>query len=192
MRPNTESWGQSVREYEAARLAADVCDGSTFMDRVLCVDLVGRTSSQDGHSVDGDPKSSVFVGNLDFGSKEEDLRVFFETLVTGERGSPADNDEQDGDVKLPMWVTRVRIVRDKESQLGKGFAYVQFAVGVSFHHSFAQITYRPSRTDNVLMRFWRWKKQSSNSPNASCVYNAAKHFQEDVVPLVRPPREPRT
>lgn len=28
MRPNTESWGQSVREYEAA----DVCDGSTFMD----------------------------------------------------------------------------------------------------------------------------------------------------------------
>ncbi len=182
----------SLDPYEAARLAAEVCNGSTFMDRVLRVDLVGGTSSPDrGDSVDGDPKSSVFVGNLDFGSKEEDLRVFFETLVTGERGPPADNDEQDGDVKLPMWVTRVRIVRDKESQLGKGFAYVQFAVGV-FHHSFAQITYRPSRTDNVLMRFWRWKKQSSNSPNASCVYNAAKHFQEDVVPLVRPPREPRT
>ncbi|SJL12643.1 uncharacterized protein ARMOST_16072 [Armillaria ostoyae] len=99
------------------------------MDRVLRVDLVGRTSSQDrGDSVDGDPKSSVFVGNLDFGSKEEDLRVFFEKLGTGERGPPADNDEQDGDVKKsPMWVTRVRIVRDKESQLGKGFAYVQFA-----------------------------------------------------------------
>ncbi|PBK97179.1 hypothetical protein ARMGADRAFT_1026761 [Armillaria gallica] len=119
----------SLDPYEAARLAADVCNGSTFMDRVLRVDLVGGTSSQDrGDSVDGDPKSSVFVGNLDFGSKEEDLRVFFETLVTGERGPPADNDEQDGDVKKsPMWVTRVRIVRDKESQLGKGFAYVQFA-----------------------------------------------------------------
>ncbi|KAK0504413.1 hypothetical protein EDD18DRAFT_1133573 [Armillaria luteobubalina] len=115
--------------YEAARFAADVCNGSTFMDRVLRVDLVSRTNSQDrGDSVDGDPKSSVFVGNLDFGSKEEDLRVFFETLVTGERGPPANNDEQDRDVKkLPMWVTRVRIVRDKESQLGKGFAYVQFA-----------------------------------------------------------------
>ncbi|KAK0221430.1 hypothetical protein IW262DRAFT_1447863 [Armillaria fumosa] len=114
--------------YEAARLAVDVCNGSTFMDRVIRVDLVSRTNSQDrGDSVDGDPKSSVFVGNLDFGSKEEDLRVFFETLVTGERGPP-NNNEQDGDVKkLPMWVTRVRIVRDKESQLGKGFAYVQFA-----------------------------------------------------------------
>ncbi len=124
MRPNTESWGQSVREYEAARLAADVCDGSTFMDRVLCVDLVGRTSSQDGHSVDGDPKSSVFVGNLDFGSKGENLRVFFGTPITGKRGPPDDNDEQDGDVKkLSMWVTRVRIVRDKESQLGEVFAY---------------------------------------------------------------------
>ncbi|KAK0187648.1 hypothetical protein F5146DRAFT_1059922 [Armillaria mellea] len=115
--------------YEAARLAADVCNGSTFMDRVLRVDLVGKTNSESrGDSVDGDPKSSVFVGNLDFGSKEEDLRVFFETLVTGERGPPVANDEQDGDVKKsPMWVTRVRIVRDKESQLGKGFAYVQFA-----------------------------------------------------------------
>ncbi|KAK0487853.1 hypothetical protein IW261DRAFT_1450398 [Armillaria novae-zelandiae] len=114
--------------YEAARLAADVCNGSTFMDRVLRVDLVGRTNFQDGgDSVDGDPKSSVFVGNLDFGSKEEDLRVFFETLVTGERGPPANSNEKDGDVKkLSMWVTRVRIVRDKESQLGKGFAYVQF------------------------------------------------------------------
>ncbi|KAK0202188.1 hypothetical protein DFS33DRAFT_1276945 [Desarmillaria ectypa] len=115
--------------YEAARLAADVCNGSTFIDRVLRVDLIGRTGAQrHGDSVDGDPKSSVFVGNLDFGSKEEDLRVFFEMLVTGERGLPALNDEQDGDVKKsPTWVTRVRIVRDKETQLGKGFAYVQFA-----------------------------------------------------------------
>ncbi len=83
------------------------------------MDLVGRTSSQDGHSVDSD-----FVGNLDFGSKGENLRVFFGTPITGKRGPPADNDEQDGDVKKsPMWMTRVRIVRDKESQLGEVFAY---------------------------------------------------------------------
>ncbi|KAK0457413.1 uncharacterized protein EV420DRAFT_1629835 [Desarmillaria tabescens] len=120
--------------YEAARLAADVCNGSTFMDRVLRVDLIGRTGTQgQGDSVDGDPKSSVFVGNLDFGSKEEDLRVFFETLVTEERGPPTGDDDQDGDVKKSLtWVTRVRIVRDKETQLGKGFAYVQFTVSASF------------------------------------------------------------
>ncbi|KAG7445534.1 uncharacterized protein BT62DRAFT_932633 [Guyanagaster necrorhizus] len=115
--------------YEAARLAADLCNGSTFMDRVLRVDLVGRMDTHShGDPFDGDPKSSIFVGNLDFGSKEDDLRVFFETLVTGERGLPAGNDEQDGDAKkTSTWVTRVRIVRDKETQLGKGFAYVQFA-----------------------------------------------------------------
>ncbi|KAF8917378.1 hypothetical protein CPB85DRAFT_1374198 [Mucidula mucida] len=61
---------------------------------------------------------SVFVGNLDFASKEEDLRVFFEGVMSAERGPPPEGS---------TWVTRVRIVRDRETQLGKGFAYVQFS-----------------------------------------------------------------
>ena len=32
----------------------------------------------------------------------------------------------------PTWVTRVRIVRDRETQLGKGIGYVQFAVSFTF------------------------------------------------------------
>jgi nucleolar protein 12 len=106
--------------YEAARLAATKCDGMLFMERMIRVDVVRKAEHRD---VDGDPKLSVFVGNIDFESKEEDLRVFFEAAVSSERGPRGDG--SDG---KSSWVTRVRIVRDKDTQLGKGFAYVQFAV----------------------------------------------------------------
>lgn len=69
-----------------------------------------------------DPKKSLFVGGLDYAAKEEDVRVFFEELVKAERGA---NKEGSG-----KWVTGVRIVRDKETQLGKGFGYVHFAVRI--------------------------------------------------------------
>ncbi|RDB14824.1 Nucleolar protein 12 [Hypsizygus marmoreus] len=123
--------------YEAARLAVRKCDGSLFMDRMIRVDLVGKKKIPGGDGNEGDvglletdPKSSVFVGNLDFASKEEDLRVFFEGVVSAERGPPplAPDGEEDRSVKKPTsWVTRVRVVRDKDTQLGKGFAYIQFA-----------------------------------------------------------------
>jgi nucleolar protein 12 len=123
--------------YEAALLAKEQCDGSLFMERMLRVDIASKRAPalKDGGKqstvVDGNPKLSVFVGNLDFGCKEEDLRVFFESVVSGERGLPReDKDESIGTKKT--WVTRVRVVRDQETQLGKGFAYVQFAVCIWF------------------------------------------------------------
>lgn len=64
------------------------------------------------------------MGGLDYAAKEEDVRVFFEELVKAERGA---NKEGGG-----KWVTGVRIVRDKETQLGKGFGYVHFAVSMIF------------------------------------------------------------
>lgn len=113
--------------YEAARLATEKCDGSMFMERMIRVDHVGKRGGKIGEGpIDGDPKMSVFVGNLDFASKEEDLRIFFEGVVSSEKGPP---DE------FQTWVTRVRIVRDKETQLGKGFAYVQFSVCRSVYPS---------------------------------------------------------
>lgn len=123
--------------YEAACVATAKCDGSVFMDRVVRVDLVGKKdrSGKDGElgGVETDPKLSVFVGNLDFASKEEDLRVFFDGVISAERGPPesndGDDDEENETVRKPKtWVARVRVVRDKETQLGKGFAYVQFVV----------------------------------------------------------------
>ncbi len=87
----------------------------------------------------GDPKCTVFVGSLDFASHEEDLRTFFEGVVSAERGprSAVADSGSDGEAgatstdgpgaKPKTWVTRVRIVRDKDTLLGKGIAYVQFA-----------------------------------------------------------------
>lgn len=142
--------------YEAAKKAAELCDGSVFLERTLRVDMDGKTAEPDARDesasgLPGDPRTTLFVGNLDFASKEEDLRVFFEGLVSAERGPPKeseheheheddeddeDEDEEDNEAKssgtkvakLRTWVKRVRIIRDKDTQLGKGFAYVQFVV----------------------------------------------------------------
>ncbi|KDQ33347.1 hypothetical protein PLEOSDRAFT_1032576, partial [Pleurotus ostreatus PC15] len=106
--------------YEAALLAAKEADGTTFMERIIRVDVAEKSSSPSLRETMGDPRLSIFVGNLDFASTEQDLRVYFEGVVATERGPPPESDKES------TWVTRVRIVRDKDTQLGKGFAYVQF------------------------------------------------------------------
>lgn len=124
--------------FEATRLAIKKCNGTMFLDRMLRADTVVKRSTLESpfdstllSSVNSDPKLTVFVGNLDFASKEEDLRVFFEGIVTAERGFPDAEGSHDGD-KPKCWVTRVRMIRDKDTQLGKGFAYVQFSVRTLF------------------------------------------------------------
>ncbi|KAN0074721.1 hypothetical protein V8E55_011770 [Tylopilus felleus] len=119
--------------FEAARLATERCNGTVFLHRMLRVDAVVKRSTTEGFSHStvlssaiGDPKLTIFVGNLDFASKEDDLRVFFEGIVSAERGPPDVEGSQEGD-KPNCWVTRVRTIRDKDTQLGKGFAYVQFS-----------------------------------------------------------------
>ncbi|KAG6845027.1 hypothetical protein H0H93_016269, partial [Arthromyces matolae] len=81
---------QTLNPYEAAVKAVKACDGTLLLERVIRVDLVGKKKGIVGLKEGGegdpqlvliegtDPKSSVFVGNLDFASKEEDLRAFFE------------------------------------------------------------------------------------------------------------------
>ena len=123
--------------FEAVQFAIEKCNGTVFMDRMLRVDAIsGPTSLTNTASINpaiGDPKLTVFVGNLDFASKEDDLRVFFEGLINVERGPPTNESSPDG-AKPKAWVTRVRMIRDRDTQLGKGIAYVQFAVGSSHMH----------------------------------------------------------
>lgn len=117
--------------YEAAKVAVRECDGTIFEGKTIRVDSVKKSGTGDSSGEGlGDPKLSIFVGNLDFASKEEDLRAFFETLVTNERGARphAQGSADEGETWSSRWVTRVRVVKDKDTQLGKGFAYVQFTV----------------------------------------------------------------
>jgi len=128
--------------YEAAVGAASKADGSLFLERMIRVDLVGKNKSRKPNTdsdqpalLEEDPRLSVFVGNLEFASKEEDLRAFFEGTLATERGPPLPPNEDDAgdtaDSTKPLtWVTRVRIIRDKDTQLGKGFAYIQFSVSL--------------------------------------------------------------
>ncbi|KAH9065193.1 hypothetical protein EDB87DRAFT_1679701 [Lactarius vividus] len=119
------AYGGELAPDEAAKTAIVVLDNSPFMGHTLRADTLG-----DGV---GDPKCTVFVGSLDFASHEEDLRTFFEGVVSAERGprsavaDSGSDDEAGAETKPKTWVTRVRIVRDKDTLLGKGIAYVQFA-----------------------------------------------------------------
>jgi nucleolar protein 12 len=139
--------------YEAAKAAVEKCDGTVFMERMIRVDVVvGREAVERGNEGKegvGDPKLAVFVGNLDFASKEEDLRVFFEGVVSTERGPPPLKEDEEGVKRPNTWVARVRIVRDKETQLGKGFAYIQFSVGFLFYFGFQRLMGRKYRTGSA-------------------------------------------
>jgi nucleolar protein 12 len=91
-------------------------NGSTFMGRTIRVDSAYSSGEKHTWLPNGmDSKCSLFVGGVDYAAKDEELRVFFDELVKAERGPG-------------RWVTGVRLVRDKETQLGKGFGYVHFAV----------------------------------------------------------------
>ena len=106
--------------FEAAKLLVARGDGSTFMNRTLRMDLA-RPPEEGGAATHGfDPHFTIFVGSLDLTAHEEDLRAYFESVVVAEQGPPPED--------IKSWVQGVRVIRDKDTQLGKGFAYVKFAV----------------------------------------------------------------
>ena len=67
-----------------------MADGTLFLERIIRVDLVGFRKNDEAGSSDTDRKHSVFVGNLDFASKEE---FFSEGLTTSSRCLPPPSNE---------------------------------------------------------------------------------------------------
>lgn len=128
--------GTDLETMEPSKIAAavvELLDGTQFEGRTLRVDHVAAPTNDHGNTAVRDPASTVFVGNLEFTANEEDLRVFFETLLTAEMGPPSDDSkskeaESEEHQRMPHWVSSVRIIRDKDTQLGKGFGYVRFTV----------------------------------------------------------------
>lgn len=87
-------------EEEARRALA--ANGRELHERHLRVDLAASAGQAAGYAR---AASSVFVGNLPFACDEEELRAHFAACGR---------------------VASVRVVRDRETGLGKGFAYVSF------------------------------------------------------------------
>lgn len=112
--------------YAAASAIALKADGSQFLNRTLRIDIAVPTSKDSGS---WEPKKTIFVGNLDYSTKEEDIRTLFDSLMIQERGPMGiqlENTNTDGSKN--GWVHTVRVIRDPNTQLGKGFAYVRFWV----------------------------------------------------------------
>ncbi|KAG8969538.1 hypothetical protein FRC03_001977 [Tulasnella sp. 419] len=141
--PPSSKTAEAMHPAEVAKLVVEGANGTLFMERTIRVDFAERKGAKPSGTAKDDMKRTIFVGNLDFEATEETLRTFFETTVKAERGDPPDGDEghesrvdleeEEGDAartssnkSAPRWVTHVRVVRDKDTQLGKGFAYVQF------------------------------------------------------------------
>lgn len=69
-----------------------------------------------------DTDSTIFIGNLPFSVNEEDLRKHFTNLQKTPSESETSHLPRAGD-----GILNVRIIRDKETYLGKGIAYVMFS-----------------------------------------------------------------
>ena len=108
---------------EGVGRAVEALNGSVWEGKHLRVDNVGNPGVKDH-------KRCVFVGNLPFDVQDEDVWSTFERC---------------GEIEF------VRIVRDKKTNIGKGFGYVQFKVP-SIH---AHVCPRPLTYDRTVIQWIR-------------------------------------
>ena len=112
----------------AAREAVRKLNGTVVLERHLRVDGVA-------HPTATDHRRCVFVGNLGFVDDESAIKA----AEDQEKGVEKPRKKKEpADVEEGLWrqfgkvgvVESVRVVRDKTTRVGKGFAYVQFKVRI--------------------------------------------------------------
>jgi nucleolar protein 12 len=86
-------------------VAALKANNTVVEEKHIRVDRVGATATRA-------LKRSVFLGNVPFDAKEEEVRAHFASVMEG------------GDAAIEA----VRLVRDPETQVGKGFGFVLLVV----------------------------------------------------------------
>ena len=183
-----------MNPYEAATQVIAQGNNSLFQDRHLRLDAVRPTldgiakiAAAEGKSTlparreiwtaGRDVKNSLFVGNLDAAAKEEDLRLFFEALVQKERG-----EEPVGG----RYVVDVRIIRDRETQMAKGFGYIAFNVSLAvillrFGPPWLMIPrFRlrsTHRNEKVLTRSWLSHRPNYDTRSETFVFSRARPYR---------------
>ncbi|KAJ7721454.1 hypothetical protein B0H16DRAFT_1602428 [Mycena metata] len=110
--------------YTVALHIARAANASEFMERTLRVDVCARqeglaAGDAEGTGAQGDPKLSIFIGNLDFASREDDVREFFEGVVAAERGPASESEDGSG-----RWVQNVRLIRTARRSSGRALECV--------------------------------------------------------------------
>lgn len=135
---NTSESGQpetevtSLSAQQLAKLVSEKSDGTNFMGHVLRCDLAGtrypgQSGSSEGQVVSVDEqRRTLYIGGLDFTEQEDGIRKAVEARLIDEKDGPP---PEGG-----TWVERVRVVRDKGTALGKGFAYVLLKASLQLCH----------------------------------------------------------
>ncbi|KAL8851421.1 MAG: hypothetical protein Q9221_003692 [Calogaya cf. arnoldii] len=144
----------------AAREAVKRLNGTTVLDRHLLIDSIA-------HPRKTDHRRCVFVGNLGFVDDDSQINA-----AQAEQGNQKPRKKKEpSDIEEGLWrqfgkagsVESVRVVRDANTRVGKGFAYVQFENENAVEKALAFHEKRfPPLLPRVL-RITRAKKMTKNS-----------------------------
>ncbi|KAL8799977.1 MAG: hypothetical protein Q9182_005514, partial [Xanthomendoza sp. 2 TL-2023] len=144
----------------AAREAVKRLNGTIILDRHLLLDSVA-------HPRKTDPRRCVFVGNLGFVDDDSQINAAKEEHV----GQRSRKPREASDIEEGLWrqfskagsVESVRVVRDADTRVGKGFAYVQFENEISVEKALA---YNEKRFPPLLPRILRVTRAKQMTKNA--------------------------